>query len=238
MKNLVEFLQDIHHQGWQVWSENGKLLYDAPKEKSTDSILATLKQHKTEILQLLPNIDLQKTNGLQLVAFPLTEAQKQLWFLDKLEENSRRAYIDQVCVELKGIFNINAMEQAIYKIVERHEALRTRICYEGDFQEVLPSVEIQVPLIDFSNSLARERESKITEWLEQEIQKPFNLSQAPLLQAYILRVEEKSHRLVLRIHHIINDGLSVEIILKEIAAFYSAQCEGKVCQLEQPMQFR
>ena len=237
MNNLVEFLQDIYHQGWQLWSEDGQLLYDAPKDKSTDSILGTLKQHKTEILQLLPKIDFQKTDGL-LVSFPLTEAQKQCWFLDQIDENSRQAYVDQVCLGLEGIFNISAMEQAIQKIVERHEALRTRICYDGYFQEVLPSVEIQVPLIDFSNSLASGRESKITEWLEEEIQKPFNLSQAPLLQAYILRLEEKLHRLVLRIHHIINDGLSIEIILKEIAAFYSAQCEGKVCQLELPMQFR
>ncbi|NEQ10221.1 MAG: AMP-binding protein, partial [Moorea sp. SIO4E2] len=237
MNNLVEFLQDIYHQGWQLWSEDGQLLYDAPKDQSTDSILATLKQHKTEILQLLPKIDFQKTDGL-LVSFPLTEAQKQCWFLDQVDENSRQAYVDQVCLELEGILNINAMEQAIQKIVERHEALRTIICSEGDFQEVLPSVEIKVPLIDFSNSLASGRESKITEWLEEEIQKPFDLSQAPLLQAYILRLEEKLHRLVLRIHHIINDGLSIEIILKEIAAFYSAQCEGKICKLEPPMQFR
>ncbi|NEO00937.1 MAG: hypothetical protein F6K50_37615, partial [Moorea sp. SIO3I7] len=209
MNNLVEFLQDIYHQGWQLWSENGQLLYDAPKDQSTDSILATLKQHKTDILQLLPNIDFQKTDGLP-VAFPLTEAQKQFWFLDQLEENSRQAYIDQVCLQLEGIFNINAMEQAIQKIVERHEALRTRICSDGYFQEVLPSVEIKVPLIDFSNSLASGRESKITEWLEEEIQKPFDLSQAPLFRAYILKLEEKLHRLVLRIHHIINDGLSIE----------------------------
>ncbi|NEQ85414.1 MAG: non-ribosomal peptide synthetase, partial [Moorea sp. SIO2I5] len=237
MNNLVEFLQDIERQGWQLWSEDGKLFYDAPQDKSTDSILARLKQHKTEILQLVPNIDFQKTDGL-FVSFPLTETQKQCWFLDRVDENSRQAYVDRVCVELEGIFNIDAMEQAIQKIVERHEALRTSISSEEVLQEVLPSVDIQVPLIDFSNSLASDRESRITEWLEEEIQKPFNLSQAPLFQIYILKLEEKLHWLLLKIHHIISDGLSIEIILKEIAAFYSAQCEGKVCQLEPPMQFR
>ncbi|NET57683.1 MAG: AMP-binding protein [Symploca sp. SIO2E6] len=238
MNNLVEFLQNIYHQGWQLWSENGQLCYDAPQDKSTDSILATLKQHKTEILQLLSNIDLYQTDGLQPVAFPLTEAQKQFWFLDQLEENSRQAYVDQFCLELEGVLDGYTIEQAIQKIVERHEALRTRIDSEGNFQEVLPTVNMQVPLIDFSNSSANERESQVAAWLEEEIQKPFNLSQAPLLRAYLLKLEEKLHWLVLRIHHIINDGLSIEIIFRELAAFYSAQDEGKVCQLEQPMQFR
>ncbi|NEQ75873.1 MAG: SDR family NAD(P)-dependent oxidoreductase [Okeania sp. SIO2C9] len=238
MKNLVEFLQDIHHQGWQLWSENGQLFYDAPKDKLTDSILATLKQHKTEILQLLPQIEFQETPRLQPVIVPLTEAQKQFWFLDQVDENSKQAYIDQVCLQLEGIFNINAMEQAIKKIVERHEALRTRISSEGDFQEVLPEVKIEVPLINFSDLSVSDREAQVTEWLEGEIQKPFNLEEAPLWRVYILKLEEKLHRLVLRIHHIINDGLSIEIILQEIAAFYSAQCEEKVCQLEKPMQFR
>ncbi|NET25239.1 SDR family NAD(P)-dependent oxidoreductase [Okeania sp. SIO1I7] len=238
MNNLVEFLQDIRAQGWQLWSENGQLCYDAPKNNSTDSILGTLKQHKTEILQLLAQIEFQETPKGGPVIVPLTEAQKQFWFLDQLEENSRQAYIDQVCLHLEGRFNINAMEQAIKKIVERHEALRTRISSEGDFQEVLPEVEILVPLIDFSNWSDSDRESQITEWLEEEIQKPFDLSQAPLLRGYILKIEEKLHRLVLRIHHIINDGLSTEIILKEIVNFYAAKCEEKVCQLEPPMQFR
>jgi len=238
MNNLVEFLQDISNQGWQLWSENGQLCYDAPKDQSTDSILATLKQHKTEILQLLHKIQVQEINRWQPVVFPLTEAQKQFWFLDQLDENSRQAYVDQVCLELEGAFDCNAMKQAIQKIVERHEALRTRIDSEGNFQEVLPAVNMQVPLIDFSNSLTSDRNSQVAEWLEVEVQKPFNLNQAPLLRCYILKLEEKLHWLVLRIHHIINDGLSIEIIFRELAAFYSAQHEGKVCKLEQPMQFR
>ncbi|NEP11785.1 MAG: SDR family NAD(P)-dependent oxidoreductase [Symploca sp. SIO2C1] len=238
MNNLVEFLQDISNQGWQLWSENGQLCYDAPKDQSTDSILATLKQHKTEILQLLSTTKVQSTDRWLPVVFPLTEAQKQCWFLDKVDENSRQAYLDQVCLELEGVFDFMAIEQAIQKIVERHEALRTRIDSEGNFQEVLPGVKMRVPLIDFSNSSPSERESQVAAWLEEEIQKPFNLSQAPLLRTYILKLEENLHRLVLRIHHIISDGLSIEIMLKEIAALYSAQGEGKVCQLEQPIQFR
>ena len=90
MKNLLEFLQDIHNQGWQLWSENGQLSYNAPKNQSTDSILTTLKQHKAEILQLLPTFQNQQAKNLinknkpsEPIMVPLNEAQKQLWFLDK-----------------------------------------------------------------------------------------------------------------------------------------------------------
>ena len=102
----------------------------------------------------------------------------------------------------------------------------------------MPWVKIQVPLIDLSNSSASDRESKVAEWLEGEIKQPFTLSQAPLWRAYILKLEEKWHRFVLTIHPIISDGLSRKLILKELATFYSAQSEGKTCQLKQPMQFR
>ncbi|NET44335.1 SDR family NAD(P)-dependent oxidoreductase [Okeania sp. SIO2B3] len=245
MNNLVEFLQEIYKQGWELWSEKGQLCYDAPNNDSMDSILAILKEYKTEILELLRDgqnqnsqSEIQDTERWPSVVFPLSAAQKQFCFLDQLDENSRQAYVDQVCLELEGVFDFQAMEQAIPKILERHEALRTRICSEGDFQEVLPESTIKIPLIDFSNVSPKDREAKVTEWMEGKIKKPFNLEQAPLWRVYILKLEEKLHWLVLRIHHIINDGLSIEIILQEIAAFYSAQCERKVCQLEKPMQFR
>ncbi|ARV58848.1 hypothetical protein BZZ01_09555 [Nostocales cyanobacterium HT-58-2] len=245
MNNLVEFLQDIYNQGWQLWNENGQLCYDAPKNQSNDSILATLKQHKTEILHLLPDfqeklpqIEVQETDRWQPVVLPLTESQRQLWFLDQLEGNSKLAYVESVYLQLEGVFHIYAMEQAIQEIVERHEALRTRICAGGDFQEVLPSVKIEIPLINFSNLSGSERESQVAEWLEQEIREPFDLSQAPLLRVHILKLEEELHQLLFKIHHIISDGFSVAIILQEIATLYSDQCQRNISQLEPPMLFR
>ncbi|BAZ22953.1 non-ribosomal peptide synthase [Kalymmatonema gypsitolerans NIES-4073] len=245
MNSLVDFLQDIYNQGWQLWSENGQICYDAPKDKSNDSILVTLKQYKTEILQLLPDsqeklpqIEVQETDRWQSVVLPLTESQKQLWFLDQLEGNSKLAYVESVYLQLEGVFHIYAMEQAIQKVVERHEALRTRICAGGDFQEVLPSVKIEIPLINFSNFSGSERESQVAEWLEQEIREPFDLSQAPLLRVHILKLEEELHQLVFKIHHIISDGFSVAIILQEIATLYSDQCQRNISQLEPPMLFR
>ena len=244
MNNLTEFLADIYNQGWQLWSENGRLCYDAPKDKSTGSVLATLKQQKAEILELLNAYQNQlenlihKTDSSQLIVVPLNEAQKQLWFLDQLEGNSKLAYIDYVYFQLEGAFNFNAMERTIQTIVERHEALRTRISPEGNSQEVLPEIKYQLPLIDFSNLSVSEREYQVNQWLEGEKQEPFNLEQAPLLKVYILKLEEKIHQLIIKIHHIIYDGFSMGIILQEISTLYEAYCQGHIPQLEPPMQFR
>ncbi|MEM1391734.1 MAG: amino acid adenylation domain-containing protein [Cyanobacteria bacterium P01_H01_bin.150] len=245
MKNLLEFLQDIHNEGWQLWSENGQLSYNAPKNQSTNSILATLKQHKTEILQLLPTFQNQQTKILidknkqsEAIMVPLTEAQKQLWFLDELEGNSKQAYVDLFGFQLKGVLNIDAIERTIQTIVERHEALRTRICPDGNFQEVLPEVDFQIPLIDFSNLSASERDSQVAKWFAQKIQEPFNLNQAPLLQVHILKLEEELYQLILKIHHIIYDGFSMGIILQEISSLYEAYTQGTISQLQPPIQFR
>ena len=245
MKNLVEFLQDIYRQDWQLWNQNGQLCYDAPQDQSTELILATLKEHKTEILQLLPAYQdhlthnlIAETDLIPPVVIPLSEAQKVLWLLDQLEGNGKPIFVESVCLQLEGTFDRLAMEQAIPRVVQRHEALRTRIYSWGDYQEILPGVRIEVPLIDFSQVPVAERETQVTEWLEQAMLEPFSINQAPLLQVYILKLENTLHRLVLKINHIIADGFSLEIILRELAALYAAQCQGTSCQLSTPMQFR
>lgn len=172
------------------------------------------------------------------IKVPLTEAQKQLWFLDKLESNSALAYIDSLYAQVQGVLNIEVMQQVVKTVVNRHEALRTRIDVEGQYQEILPNVTLDVPVIDFSNVPPSERELQIAQWIEQEFQKPFDLNQAPLFQVYILKLEEQLHRLVAKVHHIIADGWSVALILKEIGALYSSKCEGNVCSMQSPMQFR
>ncbi|WP_414590455.1 aminotransferase class III-fold pyridoxal phosphate-dependent enzyme [Anabaena sp. CCY 9614] len=178
---------------------------------------------------------------------PLTEAQKQLWVLAQMSEEGSIAYNESVSLQLQGSLDLKAMHQAVQKVVNRHEALRTMISIQGDFQQILPSVKIDVPVIDFSNlessdcaerSTKGDRKTKVAEWLKKEGHKPFDLSIAPLLRVHILKLESQLHLLVLTAHHIIIDGWSIDIIFKDLATIYSAECQGVRYQLEEPLQFR
>jgi natural product biosynthesis luciferase-like monooxygenase protein/amino acid adenylation domain-containing protein/FkbM family methyltransferase len=179
-----------------------------------------------------------RSDSPENIQFPLTEAQKQLWVLDKLGENSALAYLDSFYIELKGTLNVEAMRQIIHEVINNHEAFRTKIDVEGNYQEVLPSVAVTVPLIDFSDIPESEKESSVKQWIDEEFRKPFDLTQAPLFQIYILKLDEQLNRLIGKVHHIVADGWSSAIVIKELGALYSAYCQGKAYTLSQPMQFR
>jgi glutamate-1-semialdehyde-2,1-aminomutase len=168
----------------------------------------------------------------------LTDAQKQLWVLAQMTDEGSIAYNESISLQLRGSLNLDAMRQAVQKILERHEALRTTIDNQGNFQQILPSLKIDVPSIDFSNADSYEGESQVAKWIEREGRKPFDLSKGPLLRVSILKLEEQLHCLVLTAHHIVVDGWSIDLILQDLGAIYSAGCQGIACQLELPMQFR
>nr|ALT22105.1 nonribosomal peptide synthetase [Anabaena sp. XPORK13A] len=191
------------------------------------------------VLTSLPYINTIREHYENLTdKIPLAEAQKQLWFLDKLGENSALAYIDSLCAELRGKLDIDVIQKSLQTVVDRHEALRTRIDAEGEFQEILPSVTVNIEVIDFSNVSASEQTSQVKEWIEQQFQKRFDLTQAPLFQVYILKLAEEVHQLITKVHHIIADGWSVSLILQEVCKLYSAHCQGQTLSWEKPKQFR
>lgn len=175
----------------------------------------------------------------------LSEAQKQLGILAQISEDGSLAYNVSISLELRGSFQLAAMRKAVQTVVNRHEALRTIISSQNDFQEILPSLTADVALVDFSSGgdacgglRLRERELQVADWLQKESQEAFDLSNEPLFRFSILKLEEKIHLLVLTIHHIVVDGWSLGVILQELGALYSAECQGVVCQLEPPMQFK
>ncbi len=151
-------------------------------------------------------------------------------------EDSSLAYNVTLSVQLKGILHLEVMGQAVQKLVDRHEVLRTIISSQGDSQQILPLLKTEVSLIDFSN--VAHKESQIAEWFKNESLTAFDLSKGPLFRVHILKLQEQVHLLVLTAHHIIVDGWSMGVILQDLALLYSAACRGEDCQLETPIQFQ
>jgi amino acid adenylation domain-containing protein len=171
------------------------------------------------------------------ILLPLTDAQKQLWILAQLENENSIAYNQSISVQMRGSLSLPAMQRAIHKVVDRHEALRTRILPSGE-QQVLPVLNLELPLLDFSNLDSSERNLKAADWFDKESRNIFQLNERPLWRIQILKLEKELHWLVLSAHHIGLDYRSMLLILQELGVWYSTECQGETCQLQKPKQFQ
>src|SRR6185369_10813960 len=167
----------------------------------------------------------------------LTEVQKQVWFLSQMAKGVGGAYHESVTMQLRGPFNLNAIKVAVNKLVERHEVLRTTFSPEGDYQRIRPFVGVQIPLVDFSHFDGDKQLAEVDEWIAQEVQQPFDLVEGPLLRVRVLKLEPEYHYVVITTHHLITDGHSYGVLLKELSALYAAECQGVPCELPPMMQF-
>ncbi|NEO43856.1 MAG: AMP-binding protein, partial [Moorea sp. SIO4A3] len=215
--NLFEFLQDLVIKGWKLWNEGNRLRYYAPNEESTALVLAQLKQHKAEILQLLrdrPDI---------LNVYPLSYGQKALWFLWQLAPLSH-AYNVSFTARICSVVDITAMEKAFRVLRERHPILRTTFPKLGSepIQQVHDNQELDFLLLDASSWSEDELKAKVVE----NYQLPFDLEREPVMRVRWFTRSNFEHVLLLTIHHIACDAWSIDLLIQELPQLYQAQKAG------------
>ncbi|HEV8169289.1 MAG TPA: condensation domain-containing protein, partial [Pyrinomonadaceae bacterium] len=144
----------------------------------------------------------------------LSFAQRRLWFLDQFAPGNA-AYNIPVAFRVEGNLNIVALRRSINEIVKRHSILRTIFASEGSkpIQRVIPSLTIELPVIDSETF-------DIQQLMSEESLKPFDLAHGPLLRCSLLRLHAEEHILLLTLHHIIVDGFSLNVFLRELSALY------------------
>ncbi len=154
-------------------------------------------------------------------ALPLSFAQERLWFLDRLEPASA-AYNMPFAVRLDGPLDAAAFRGALREIVRRHEALRTTFARGEDGRPVQviapPGRPPPCPLVDLSGLPAPWEEAQ--RWLAAEARRPFDLARGPLLRSVLLRLTAESHLALVVQHHVVSDGWSIGVFLRELAALY------------------
>jgi amino acid adenylation domain-containing protein len=170
---------------------------------------------------------------------PLSFAQERLWFLEQLEPGSSVYNIPMV-LRLKGELDQAALEQSLSEIVRRHEVLRTTFEFrEGaGVQVIAPRRQSHLSIVDLRASKEDRREEEVKRLVEEEAQRPFDLTQGPLLRVTVLIWRDKDYVLVLNMHHIVSDGWSLGILLRELATLYKAYVHGEAPSLpELPIQY-
>ena len=157
------------------------------------------------------------------VELPLSFAQQRLWFLDQLEA-SGSFYNLPAAVRLRGVLNVAALEQTLSEVVRRHEVLRTTfVAVDGEPRQVIkPFTPVSLPVFDVSELDAAEREAETRRLLSEEASRPFDLARGPLVRACLVRLGAEEHVALVTMHHIISDGWSTGIFIREVAALYKA----------------
>jgi amino acid adenylation domain-containing protein len=163
---------------------------------------------------------------------PLSFAQQRLWFLHELEP-STSAYNIPTAVRLKGRLNAAALEQTLGKLVERHESLRTSFgTSDGKPVQVIDSAgKFGWSVINLEALPESERMGEARRRAAEDARKPFDLTRGPLLRATLMRLDKEEHVLVVTMHHIVSDGWSMGVLVREVAALYKSFDEGTAPQL-------
>lgn len=159
-------------------------------------------------------------------ALPLSHAQHRQWLFWKLQPESS-AYHTPLLVRLSGVLDVPALEQSLQALVDRHETLRTLFEEQAGvpMQRVLPRVNLVL-----AQQAAARDESALHEQIEALVREPFDLARGPLIRATLLRQGGDQALMVLVLHHIVSDGWSMGVMVRECLARYNAVVSGQPLQ--------
>jgi natural product biosynthesis luciferase-like monooxygenase protein/amino acid adenylation domain-containing protein/FkbM family methyltransferase len=170
---------------------------------------------------------------------PLSFAQQRLWFIHRLEPDSA-AYNLPCALRVRGPLDPGALERALTDVARRHEALRTRFPERGGVpvQLVEPARPVRLPRVELAGLPGPAREAELSRLAEAEARRPFDLAAGPLLRGIVVRLGEDDAAVLITVHHVVADGWSVGILVREVSALYAAHANGGDARLpDLPVQY-
>ncbi|WP_313920655.1 MupA/Atu3671 family FMN-dependent luciferase-like monooxygenase [Tahibacter sp.] len=234
--SLLSLLDRLKAEGVQIsLAGDDRLKVNTQAESIAPGILAELKERKPEILAWLRKAlrssdddGLPRKDTGSLTREVLTPMQQSLWLAYQFDPDST-AYNLPVLLSLDGQLDVELLARCLEALVRRHEALRTRFfVHDGlPYQGVSDT--------PFSLEIKEVAENALADAIDAQMDRRFDLERSPLFTCRLLRVSNERHVLCIAMHHIISDGWSCEVLLRELATLYS----GRVATLPpMPFQYR
>ncbi|WP_185723077.1 condensation domain-containing protein [Burkholderia anthina] len=230
----IEFINELAGRGIELWTQDGKLQYKAPKGAVTPSLVDELKTHKATLIALLEQF--AGTAG----TYPLSFAQKSLWSLHQLNPDSA-AYNVTYATRLDDDVDISTLRRCVDYLIARHPILRTayRVIDGEPRQQVGSQARAQFSV----DRVFAADEAAIRRWIDEESNRPFDLTQSPIRLKLLLNEHDGADAirvvLLLNVHHIAADFWSLEILLNELRALYRLACAGEPLKLPPlPVQYK
>lgn len=235
--SIREILEELKVCNAQLFVDGENLRIEAEKGIIDDRLKLLIKKHKEELVTYIRNIRDSSFSRIPVAAvqtaYSLSSSQQRLWILAQFEE-SNVAYNLPGAYLFEGSLDIAALEHAFGLLIARHEILRTTFKEdeEGEIRQFISGPEasgFSLSSVDLSNE--NDPEGKISQVMETEYMFPFDLARGPLLRAGLYRIADQQWIFLYAMHHIINDGWSMDILLRELLHFYDATISGKAAVL-------
>lgn len=170
-----------------------------------------------------------------LESYPLTPSQTRLWILSQLEGGAL-AYNMPGAVKLLGDIDKMQLEKSFRLLIQRHEILRT--CFKTDsngdlMQFIIADEKLDFKILEKDFSQINNSDTIISDYIEQKNREPFDLEQAPLVRASLLKIKNGEFIFFLSQHHIIGDGWSMELLISEVVKVYNSLIKSEVSSLKE-----
>ncbi|MFP2902835.1 condensation domain-containing protein, partial [Corallococcus sp. 4LFB] len=208
-----------------------RALFEAP---TVAGLAQRIDASRTSAVQAPPSIP-----RVRATTAPLSFAQQRLWFLDQLTPGDA-SYNISSALSLKGRVDVESLRRAFESLVQRHEALRTTFHeHQGQAtQSIHPPSGWTLPLHDLSALHEARREAEARRLVTEDARQPFQLEEGPLLRTALVRLGAEDHLLLVTMHHIVSDGWSMGVLVRELVALYEAFSAGRSPPLAPlPMQY-
>ena len=213
------------NKGLYVWEGRNCFLSFAHSDEDIEFIKNTFKASVIELDKngffVAGNKDEKTGQKNTNNKIPLSIAQKQLFALEQIDSEGALAYLIIGSIKINGQFQIGNFQKAITNLIERHESLRYRILEDGEYLEIAANSEVKINVHDFSGYQEDKRNLKWKEFLHTNNNMPFDLNQGTLFRVDVIKMKAQEYRITFTLHHIISDGWSFDIILKELSALYN-----------------
>lgn len=230
--NVTELLAELSQRNVKLSVDSGQLNIRAPKGVLTKELRDSLTESKAEILAFLQAANASTTPQLVPIertdTLSLSLTQERLWQLEKLLSDNSSHNLP-VAFRINGNLDVAVLEKAIAQMVRRHEVLRASfIEKDGESVSVIASdLDWHLPVIDLQDLPPAEREEKAKAIAQAAAKHQFKLSEAPIWFAKLVCLAPDECVLILVMHHIVSDGWSLSVFLKEVGAIYEALLAGK-----------
>jgi amino acid adenylation domain-containing protein len=231
--SVQEWLSDLRGAGVELWAEGESLGVRAPKDVLVPSLRDELRRRKPEILRVLRGVSGSIPRLPDAPSYELSHAQRRLWVLSQFDPDST-AYNIPAAVLLEGALDADALRGALQAVVARHESLRTSFFSVDGHprQRIEDAPALEVPCISLDESDLQRHATELA-------RQPFDLERAPLLHAEIVRLGALRSALILVIHHLVADGWSLSVLVRELSELYSDLRRGLDSSLlPLPIQYR
>jgi hypothetical protein len=244
MTPIPELLAAIRNRGARLWLEGDRLRYAAPEGMMTPDLRAHLSAQKEEIVRYLKGLTAAAPAAVAAgplnarrsgEPLPLSFAQERLWFLYQLNPRSS-LYNIAGGYRFRGPLDLAMLDRSLGEIVRRHDSLRTTfVSREGSPRQI---IHAEVPPIlaitDLRGMFSRAPAEEVRRLFDEEARQPFDLGQPPLIRVRVWRLDDEDHVVLATMHHIISDGWSLGVLIRELCAFYHAFHQGAQCPLPKP----